>query len=96
MTLSRQAGHKIGENLESIIPLIVHYCQCKDEELTEYSLQAFEAFIRRCPKEIANYIKQIMDLCLKYVSYDPNYNYDDDEEMDDGGMDQDDGENDEK
>jgi cullin-associated NEDD8-dissociated protein 1 len=58
-SISRQAGHKIGENLESIIPLIVHYCQCKDEELVEYSLQAFEAFVRRCPKEITNYIKQV-------------------------------------
>lgn len=82
---SRQAGHRIGENLESIIPLIVYYCQCKDEELVEYSLQAFESFVRRCPKEMLKYIKQIMDLCLKFITYDPNYNYDDE-----NGMDQDD------
>ena len=94
-SISRQAGHKIGENLESIIPLIVNYCQCKDEELIEYSLQAFEAFVRRCPKEITSYIRQIMDLCLKYLSYDPNYNYDDDEEMNDDSMDQNDNDNDE-
>lgn len=56
---SRQAGHRVGENLQTIIPLIVMYCQSKDEELIEYSLQAFEAFIRRCPKEISNYIKQV-------------------------------------
>jgi hypothetical protein len=37
-----------------------------------------------------------MDLCLKYISYDPNYNYDDDEDMennDENSMDQDDIEN---
>lgn len=80
----------MGENLQKIIPLIAYYCQCQDEELIEYSLQAFEAFVRRCPKEIANYIKPIMDLSLKYISYDPNYNYDDEEEADDeNGMDQD-------
>ena len=56
---SRQAGHRVGENLQSIIPLIVFYCQCKDEELVEYSLQAFESFIRRCPKEITIYIKEV-------------------------------------
>lgn len=57
--ISRQAGHRVGENLPNIIPLIVHFCQCKDEELVEYSLQAFESFVRRCPKEITNYIKQV-------------------------------------
>lgn len=79
----------MGENLQNIIPLVVYYCQCKDEELVEYSLQAFEAFVRRCPKEITNYIKQIMDLCLKYISYDPNYNYDDEDgDQDENSMDQ--------
>jgi cullin-associated NEDD8-dissociated protein 1 len=80
---SRQAGHRIGENLESIIPLIVYYSQCKDEELVEYSLQAFESFVRRCPKEMLKYVKQIIDLCLKFITYDPNYNYDDDNDMND-------------
>lgn len=56
---SRQSGHRVGENLQNIIPLVVYYCQCKDEELVEYSLQAFESFVRRCPKEITNYIKQV-------------------------------------
>ena len=45
--------------MSNIIPLIVHYCQCNDEELIEYSLQAFESFVRRCPKEITSYIKQV-------------------------------------
>lgn len=38
-----------------------------------------------------------MELCIRYLSYDPNYNYDD--ETDDGSddaMDQDDNDNDEK
>jgi cullin-associated NEDD8-dissociated protein 1 len=57
--ISRQAGHRVGENLPQIVPLIVHYCQCEDEELVEYSLQAFESFVRRCPKEISPYIRQV-------------------------------------
>ena len=85
----------MGENLQHIIPLVVYYCECQDEELVEYSLQAFESFVRRCPKEIAASIRQIMELCLKYISYDPNYNYDDengdgiDEDMDAEDNDQD-------
>jgi cullin-associated NEDD8-dissociated protein 1 len=73
----------IGENLESIIPLIVYYSQCKDEELVEYSLQAFESFLRRCPKEMLKYVKLIIDLCLKFITNDPNYNYNDDNDMND-------------
>lgn len=40
-----------------------------------------------------------MDLCIKYLSYDPNYNYDDDDVSDDAAddaMDQDDNDNDDK
>lgn len=93
--ISRQAGHRVGENLQNIIPLVVYYSQCNDEELVEYSLQAFESFVRRCPKEITIYIKDIMGLCLKYISYDPNYNYDDEEEDDDqSAMEADDNEED--
>jgi cullin-associated NEDD8-dissociated protein 1 len=92
---SRQAGHRVGENLQDIIPLVVYYCQCQDEELVEYSLQAFESFVRRCPKQIAAYIKQIMELCLKYISYDPNYNYDDESDDAEEDMDAEDAEQDE-
>jgi cullin-associated NEDD8-dissociated protein 1 len=39
-----------------------------------------------------------MDLCLKYISYDPNYNYDDDEDdsNDENAMQQDDNDIEEK
>lgn len=39
--------------------------------------KAFEAFVQRCPKEMTPHIGSIMDLCLNYITYDPNYNYDD-------------------
>ena len=37
-----------------------------------------------------------MDLCLKYISYDPNYNYDDEELNDENSMEQDGNDTDEK
>jgi len=92
--ISRQAGHRVGENLQHIIPLVVFYCQSQDEELVEYSLQAFEAFVRRCPKEISAYVKEILELCLKFISYDPNYNYDDEDGEAEDGMDADDNDED--
>ncbi|XP_051483107.1 cullin-associated NEDD8-dissociated protein 1-like isoform X2 [Apus apus] len=78
--ISRQAGHRIGEHLEKIIPLIVQYCNVEDDELREYCFQAFESFVRRCPKEIDPHIHNVMGLCLKYITFDPNYNYDNEEE----------------
>ncbi|XP_042705809.2 cullin-associated NEDD8-dissociated protein 1-like isoform X4 [Chrysemys picta bellii] len=78
--ISRQAGHRTGEYLEKIIPLVVRYCNVEDDELREYCFQAFESFVRRCPKEIGPHIPSVMGLCLKYITYDPNYNYDNEEE----------------
>ncbi|NXK81449.1 CAND1 protein, partial [Amazona guildingii] len=85
--ISRQAGHRIGEHLEKIIPLIVQYCNVEDDELREYCFQAFESFVRRificcdrCPKEMDPQIPNVMGLCLKYITFDPNYNYDNEEE----------------
>nr|XP_006631060.1 PREDICTED: cullin-associated NEDD8-dissociated protein 2 [Lepisosteus oculatus] len=80
--ISRQAGHRVGEHLEKLIPAVVKYCNVEDDELREYCFQAFEAFVRRCPKEVSPHIPTIIKLCLKYITYDPNYNYDNDEEED--------------
>lgn len=75
----RQSGHKFGEHIEKFVPLILQCSQVDDDELREFCLQAFESFINRCPKEITPNIPSITDLCLKYMTYDPNYNYDEDE-----------------
>lgn len=89
--ISRQAGHRFGEHLERVMPLVVGYCKVEDDELREYCIQAFESFVRRCPKEISPQVTTIVKICLEYLCYDPNYNYDDetDESMDmDGGEDE--------
>ncbi|KAJ8923621.1 hypothetical protein NQ315_010200 [Exocentrus adspersus] len=75
----RQSGHKFGEHIEKFVTLILQCSQVDDDELREFCLQAFESFINRCPKEITPNIPSITDLCLKYMTYDPNYNYDEDE-----------------
>ncbi|XP_036388110.1 cullin-associated NEDD8-dissociated protein 2 [Megalops cyprinoides] len=82
-TVSRQGGHRVGEHLEKIIPMVVKFCNVEDDELREYCFQAFEAFVRRCPKEMSPHIPTVIKLCLKYITYDPNYNYDADDDQDD-------------
>ena len=41
------------------MPLVVKYCQTDDDELREYCLQAFESFVRRCPKEVSPFIPEV-------------------------------------
>ncbi|XP_015254133.1 PREDICTED: cullin-associated NEDD8-dissociated protein 1-like [Cyprinodon variegatus] len=82
-TVSRQGGHRVGEHLEKVIPMVVKFTSVEDDELREYCFQAFEAFIRRCPKEMSPHVAAVTKLCLKFMTYDPNYNYDDSEEDED-------------
>ncbi|XP_062977493.1 cullin-associated NEDD8-dissociated protein 1-like [Elgaria multicarinata webbii] len=94
--ISRQAGHRIGDYLEKMIPLIVQYCNVEDDELREYCFQAFESFVRRCPKEIGPHLPSVTGLCLKYITYDPNYNYDNEEEDEEEIMETENGEDEEQ
>ncbi|XP_005997881.1 cullin-associated NEDD8-dissociated protein 1 [Latimeria chalumnae] len=89
--ISRQAGHRVGEHLEKFIPLVVKYCNVEDDELREHCFQAFESFVRRCPKEMSPHILTVIKLCLKYITYDPNYNYEN-EEVEEYAMETEDGE----
>ncbi|XP_073324828.1 cullin-associated NEDD8-dissociated protein 2 [Pagrus major] len=94
-TISRQGGHRVGEHLEKLIPMVVKFTSVEDDELREYCFQAFEAFIRRCPKEMSPHVATVTQLCLKFMTFDPNYNYDDDEEEQEDSMDIEDGLDDE-
>lgn len=93
---SRQAGHRFGVHVDRVVPLIqgpLVENSADDDELREYCLQAFDAFVNRCPSETAAYTNNIIKLCLEYLAYDPNYNYDDNgENGDENFMDTTDGE----
>lgn len=43
-------------------------------------------FILRCPKEVYPHVPTVISICLRYLTYDPNYNFDDEDE-DDNAMD---------
>ena len=47
-----------------------------DDELIEYCLQALETFLKRCPKQTNEFVPKIVDICIAYLKYDPNFNYD--------------------
>ncbi|XP_073147015.1 cullin-associated NEDD8-dissociated protein 1-like isoform X3 [Henckelia pumila] len=74
--LSRAVGYRFGPHLGDTVPILIGYCNNaseNDEELTEYSLQALESFLLRCPRDISSYCDQILRLTLEFLSYDPNF-----------------------
>ncbi|KAG7401238.1 Cullin-associated NEDD8-dissociated protein 1 [Phytophthora boehmeriae] len=92
--LSRTAGHRLGQHLDAVIGILVQFCgdpedeslQNEDaDELRGNCFQAFEAFMIRCHNEITPHVESILKLVMKFISYDPNYNYvdsaDEDEDM---------------
>ena len=41
------------------MPHVIKFCREEDDELREYCLQAFESFVRRCPKEISSFVPEV-------------------------------------
>ncbi|XVF26381.1 hypothetical protein REPUB_Repub14bG0010900 [Reevesia pubescens] len=84
--LSRSVGYRFGPHLEDTVPVLINYCTTaseNDEELQEYSLQALESFLLRCPRDISSYCDEILHLALEYLSYDPNFTDNMEEDTDD-------------
>ncbi|CAH2045730.1 unnamed protein product, partial [Thlaspi arvense] len=74
--LSRAVGYRFGIHLGNTVPVLINYCTSaseNDEELREYSLQALESFLLRCPRDISPFCDEILNLTLEYISYDPNF-----------------------
>lgn len=59
--------------------LIEEFSRRDDDELREFCNQACEAFVQRCPEATTSHIPLIVNLCLNYITYDPNYNYEADD-----------------
>ncbi|KAI3993229.1 hypothetical protein MKX01_009972 [Papaver californicum] len=84
--LSRSVGYRFGPHLGDTVPVLINYCTTaseNDEELREYSLQALESFLLRCPRDISPYCDEILHLTLEYLSYDPNFTDNMEEDTDD-------------
>ncbi|WOL01566.1 cullin-associated NEDD8-dissociated protein 1 [Canna indica] len=94
-SLSRSVGYRFGPHLGESVPLLINYCTTAseaDEELREYSLQALESFLLRCPRDISPYCDDILNLTLEYLSYDPNFTDNMEEDTDDEGNEEEDDE----
>lgn len=92
---SRSIGYRFGKHLPATIPLVIKFSHDAvegDDELREYCLQALEAFVQHSPHEARPNVHHIFETALQFLSYDPNYadNMDEDEEEEDEDMEEDD------
>ncbi len=76
--------------LDRAVPVVVRQCKTaseNDEELRDFCLQALEAFVLRAPQASRSHLKAILPVALEYLSFDPNYA--DDMEEDDEDLEED-------
>ena len=88
-TISRIAGHRVGKYINKIMPLLIDNLdeekldQIEEDgernEVRENILQAFESLVQRCPFQMTQFIEPVIKACKEGMSYDPYYDYDDDE-----------------
>jgi cullin-associated NEDD8-dissociated protein 1 len=86
-SICRLASQRLSEHMNEIVRITLsfientpsnnnHDDQQYDDELIEYCLQALETYLKRCPKETNEFVPKIVDICIVYLKYDPNFNYD--------------------
>lgn len=52
-----------------------------DNEVSEACLTSINAIIRRCPREVSAFIPNLFRDAINLLEYDPNYTYNEDDEM---------------
>ena len=77
------------------MPTIIKFCNKAgegDDELREFCLQALEAFVQNSPHDARSSVNKIFETSIQYLSYDPNYadNMDEDQDAEDEDMEEDD------
>jgi len=111
---ARNAGQRVSVYLKDIVPLLIGI-STDDKVIADHSdaaidlrencLQTFDVMIIQCPKQMLVHTEDLMSVGLTLMTYDPNYDYsndddgdadmgdmggdDDDEFGDDGGWDDD-------
>lgn len=60
------------------------------EEVREAALLALDSFLASCSQDMTPYLSEVIDSCLRFAKYDPNYAADEDDEMEGAESDQDD------
>lgn len=83
-TVCRASWQRFADWIPKVMPILMDLFEkaAEDDELRESCLAALEAFTLRCPKEMTAWVGRISQLCGTFITHDPNYHYDEEEELD--------------
>lgn len=78
--------------LQTVTPAVLSASESEDDELKEIVLQSCEVFVLQNGPQIKRYTRELVDLSIRYLKYDPNYDTtsetgEDNEDEDDDMMD---------
>jgi len=62
----KHSGSRMSPYLPKIMETIFTYIDQDDDDLKEACFQTFEIFIRRCPKEVSNYIEKVLCFFMSF------------------------------
>uniref|UniRef100_A0A8R1DF18 TIP120 domain-containing protein n=1 Tax=Caenorhabditis japonica TaxID=281687 RepID=A0A8R1DF18_CAEJA len=84
-TIARASGSKFSVHTPKVIPHLLKFLEAEDndsedDDIKEASLQGLEVFLYRCPQEVAVFEQSVIKQLTRALSYDPNYEYGDEEE----------------
>eukprot|EP00164_Ancoracysta_twista_P000655 GFYU01000869.1.p1 GENE.GFYU01000869.1~~GFYU01000869.1.p1 ORF type:complete len:1276 (-),score=480.86 GFYU01000869.1:86-3913(-) len=84
--ISHSTGSRLGPHLQQILPMLNSYLSVEeqDDEVREYCFQSFESFVLKCSKEMTSHLPQLVETCIKFLKFDPNYVDDDEDEEEEG------------
>lgn len=90
--MAKSVGAKLSPYLHEVIPMLtaliqkIDYNQSNDidNELSEACFTTIQSIIHKCPAEMKQYVPELLKVSMSLSEYDPNYIYqDEDEVMDD-------------
>eukprot|EP00298_Acanthocystis_sp_HF-20_P014341 c20735_g3_i1.p1 GENE.c20735_g3_i1~~c20735_g3_i1.p1 ORF type:complete len:1246 (-),score=552.88 c20735_g3_i1:2007-5744(-) len=98
VSLSGTSGQRFKPFLDTLITKILGLLQEPEEidddicEMLENCILAFQTFTQRCSKDMDPFVKSVLETCLKFIKFDPNYAMaeDDDGNDQEDAMDEDD------
>ena len=80
---SLQVFHLLIRVFFPLLTLCIGFSALMHSKILNYCSQALESFLLRCPRDISSYCDEILHLTLEFLSYDPNFTDNMEEDTDD-------------